>query len=198
MAGKREQANDEFLEKIQGRSSRAILDYFFSHGICVGRYEFAKAYSLPEHQPVFVPLGIAFAQVNESIKLIHDIGSLSLAAKEKTMRAVYQIEESLRARRGAVEGLASALAKINLAQASVPASPKLWPYAVGGTAFFFFAFFAWPCALIGLVIYSIGAGKLFSFKKRKALADASLRQANIAFDHVVRMELTPRNAFAEA
>jgi hypothetical protein len=198
MAGKRKQANDEFLEKIQGRSSRAILDHFFSHGICVGRYEFAKAYSLPEHQPVFVPLGIAFAQVNESIKLIHDIGSLSLATKEKTMRVVYQIEESLRAHRGGVEGLASALAKINLAQASVPASPKLWPYAVGGTAFFFFAFFAWPCALIGLVIYSIGAGKLFSFKKRKALAEASLRHANIAFDHVVRMELTPRNALAEA
>jgi hypothetical protein len=61
-----------------------------------------------------------------------------------------------------------------------------------------FAFFAWPCAVVGLVIYVIGAGKHLSFKKRKVLADASLRQANIEFDQVVRMELTSRNEVAEA
>jgi hypothetical protein len=132
MAGKREQANDEFLDKIQTRTSQAIQDYFFSHGICVGHYEFARACSLPDHQPVFVPLGPAFTQVNESIKLLNDIGSLSLAAKEKTMRAVYQIEESLREHRGGVEALARALARINLAQDSLPARPTLWPYVVWG------------------------------------------------------------------
>ncbi|CAN7663408.1 hypothetical protein LJR034_005276 [Caballeronia sp. LjRoot34] len=61
------------------------------------------------------------------------------------------------------------------------------------------AFFSERPSLSGrLVIYSIGAGKHFSFKKRKALANAGLRQANIEFDHIVRIELTPRDEVAEA
>jgi hypothetical protein len=35
VSGKREQANEEFLEKLHGRTTGALLQYFFSHGICV-------------------------------------------------------------------------------------------------------------------------------------------------------------------
>ena len=141
---KREQVNEEFLEKLKNRTSRAIQHYFFSHGVCVSRTEVRKAMRLPEHEQTFVQLAPSFAQVNEAISLLVDIGSLSLPSKEKSMRAVYEIETRLREREGMVEGMETALARLDNALSSVPGKPKLWPYACWGTLLVAMTYVACP------------------------------------------------------
>ncbi len=51
---RREQANEEFLAGLKSRTSRAIQQYFFSHGVCVGRSDVRKAMALPEHEQLRV------------------------------------------------------------------------------------------------------------------------------------------------
>jgi hypothetical protein len=189
---KREQANEEFLEKLKSRTSRAIQQYFFSHGVCVSRSDVRKAMRLSEHEQTFVPLAASFAQVGESISLLSDIGSLSLPSKEKTMRAVYEIEARLQAREGSVEGMERALARIDLALSSMPSKPKLASYAVWGMILLFASYFVWPSALVGATLLAAGLNKHLSYKKRKAAADRSLSEANAMFDAVASLEVTPR------
>ena len=189
---KREQANEEFLEKLKSRTSRAIQHYFFSHGVCVSRSDVRKAMRLPEHEQTFVTLAPSFAQVNESISLLTDIGSLSLPSKEKTMRAVYEIEARLQEREGSVEGMERALARIDMALSAVPAKPKLWPYAFWGTVSILTAYFVWPSALAGAIVLVAGLDKHLKYKKRKAEADRSLSEANAMFEAVAALEVTPR------
>ena len=189
---KREQANEEFLEKLRFRTTRAIQQYFFSHGVCVSRSDVRKAMRLPEHEQTFLALAPSFAQVNESISLLSDIGSLSLPSKEKTMRAVYEIEKRLQEREGVVEGLETALARIEVALRSVPRKPKLWPYAFWGTLLMAMTYVAWPCAAAGVMTYVAGLGKHLGYRKRKAEADRSLVEANARFEAVAELEVTPR------
>ncbi|SAK95610.1 hypothetical protein [Caballeronia ptereochthonis] len=189
---KREQANEEFLEKLRSRTSRAIQRYFFSHGVCVSRPDVRKAMRLPEHEQLFVALAPSFAQINEAIGLLTDIGSLSLPSKEKTMRAVYEIEARLQEREGAVEGMETALARIGVALRSAPRKPKLWPYAFWGTILVFMAYVAWPWALAGAIVYIAALGKHLNYRKRKAEADRSFNEANEMFEAVAELELTPR------
>jgi hypothetical protein len=189
---KREQANDEYLERLKSRTSRAIQRYFFSHGVCVGRLEVRKAMRLPEHEATFAVLTPSFEQVNEAISLLSDIGSLSLPSKEKSMRAVYEIEARLQERAGAVDGLEAALSRIGVALQSVPGKPKPWPYALWGTGFVLMAYVAWPLALLGAIVYTAGLSQYLSYRKRKAEADRSLAEANAMFEAVAALEMTPR------
>jgi hypothetical protein len=189
---RREQANEEFLAGLKNRTSRAIQQYFFSHGVCVGRSDVRKAMALPEHEQTFASLARSFAQVNESISLLTDIGSLSLPSKEKTMRAVYEIEGRLRERGGCVEGLERALARIEMARNSIPAEPKLWPYTFWGVLCLLAAYFVWPSALVGVMLLGAGFNRHSSYKKRKAEAERALSEANDMFEAVATLELTPR------
>ncbi|MDR5780264.1 hypothetical protein QCE63_12625 [Caballeronia sp. LZ065] len=129
---KRDQANEEFVERLKGRTARAVQQYFFSHGLCVSRFEIRKAMRLPEHEAMFAAPTPCFTQVNEAIGRLSDIGSLSLASKEKLMRAVYEIEARLAERVGKVEGLESAVARIGVALRVVPHEPKPWPFVLWG------------------------------------------------------------------
>ncbi|MDR5758054.1 hypothetical protein [Caballeronia sp. LZ035] len=189
---KRDQANEEFLERLKGRTARAVQQYFFSHGICVSRFEIRKAMRLPEHEATFAALTPCFAQVNEAISLLSDIGSLSLASKEKSMRAVYEIEARLAERVGTVEGLETAVARIGVALRTVPDKPKHGPVVFWGTALVLMAFVAWQWALLGAMVYAAGVRQLLTYRKRKAAADRSLAEANAMFDAVTELEMTPR------
>jgi hypothetical protein len=191
-AGKRELANEEFLDTLRRRSSRAIQNYFFSHGVCVDKADFTRAIAMPEHRDVFSPLESPFAQINEAASLLVDIGSLSLPAKEKAMRAIYAVEARLMEFRGPVEHLGLAIAQVHAAQEAVPQKPKAWPYAVGGSAFMLLAFVAVAWTIVGVIIYSVGAGKLYAYKRRKSLADEALREANATFDQLAMSEVTAR------
>lgn len=147
---------------------------------------------LPEHEQTFRALAPSFAQVNESISLLSDIGSLSLPSKEKTMRAIYEIETRLQEQEGVVDGLEAALARIGVALRSVPRKPTLWPYAFWGTVLLAMTYVAWPWALAGVIAYAAGLSKQISYRKRKAEADRSLVEANAGFEAVAELEVTPR------
>ncbi|WP_250526218.1 hypothetical protein [Caballeronia sp. GAWG2-1] len=189
---KREQANEELLQKLKGRTTLAIQRYFFSHGVCVSRLDIHRAMRLPEHEPTFLALRPSFAQVNEAIGLLGDIGSLSLPSKEKSMRAVYEIEARLQERHGAVDGLDAALARLDVAMRSVPAQPKLWPHAAWGLLLLTMAYIEWPFALAGLIVFGAGLGKHLKYKRRRADADRAVSEANANFESVAALELTPR------
>lgn len=195
MSGKREQANEEFLAKLHGRTTGALLKYFFSHGVCVDKFELNKAVQLAEHRAVFAELDSQLAQVNEAVNLLNDIGTLSLNAKEKAMRALYDVEASLAARHGQVQGLERAIARLVAAKEAAPRKPKLWPYVVWGTVFVACALIAHGLAAIGIVIYAIAVGKYQQFKKRRALSDRRIQDANRDLDQVVISEITPRNEY---
>jgi hypothetical protein len=189
---RRDQANEEFLERLKGRTARAVQQYFFSHGICVSRFDVRRAMRLPGHEGTFAALTPCFAQVNEAISLLSDIGSLSLASKEKSMRAVYEIEARLAERVGTVEGIETAVARIGVALRAVPDKPKHWPFVFWGTALVLMAFVAWQWALLGAIVYAAGVSQLLTYRKRKAAADRSLAEANAMFDAVTALEMTPR------
>jgi hypothetical protein len=195
MSGKREQANEEFLEKLHGRTTGALLQYFFSHGICVDKFELNKAAQLAEHRAVFAELDSQLAQVNEAVKLLNDIGTLSLSAKEKAMRAVYDVEARLAAQHGQVQGLERAIAGFVTANEAAPRKPKLWPYAVWGSLFVAGALLAHALAAIGIVIYAIGVVKYQQFRKKRAASDMRIQDANRELDQAVISEITPRNEF---
>ncbi|HKR41800.1 MAG TPA: hypothetical protein VJU59_19370, partial [Paraburkholderia sp.] len=195
MSGKREQANEEFLEKLHGRTTGALLKYFFSHGICVDKFELNKAAKLPDHQAVFAQLEPQLSQVNEAVKLLNDIGSLSLSAKEKAMRAVYEVEARLAESHGHIQGLESAIATLVTANEAAPQKPKLWPYAVWGSLFLVATVWVHPAIVIALAVYGVGFTKYRQFRKRKAQSDQRILDANVQFDQVVLSEITPRNEF---
>lgn len=193
MGGEREQINQAFLENMQGRTSSAILTYFFSHGVCVSRSDLKTATRLPEHEHVFSALEPEFAQVMESINLLSDIGFLSLPDKEKTMRAIYKIEARLAEQRGNVEGLRRAVARIGRAKASIPRKPKLWPFAVWGSVVALGGLATLHCVLISGVIYAIGAAKFYQFARHKAHADREVRDARAQFEQMAVLEVAPLN-----
>ncbi|WP_144028137.1 hypothetical protein [Paraburkholderia caledonica] len=195
MSGKREQANEEFLEKLHGRATGALLQYFFSHGVCVDKSELNKAAQLAEHHAVFAELDSQLAQVNEAMKLLNDIGTLSLSAKEKAMRAVYHVEARLATRHGQVQGLERAIADLVAANEAAPRKPNLWPYAVCGSLFVAGALHVHALAAVGIVIYAIGFGKYQQFKTKRAASDLRIQDANRDLDQVVVREITPRNGF---
>ncbi|MFL9907709.1 hypothetical protein [Paraburkholderia sp. RL17-337-BIB-A] len=198
MGGEREQINQAFLENIQGRTSSAILTYFFSHGVCVGRSDLRTATRLPEHAHVFSALEPEFARLMESINLLEDIGFLSLPDKEKTMRAIYRIEARLAEQRGDVQGLGIAVARIGRAKASIPRKPKLWPYAVWGSVVALGGFVNLHCVLIGVAIYVIGAAKFYQFVKHRAQADQEVRDASAQFEQMAVPGVAPPDSLNRA
>ena len=198
MSGKREQANEEFLEKLHGRTTGALLQYFFSHGICVDKFELNKAAKLPDHQAIFAQLDPQLSQVNEAVKLLNDIGSLSLSAKEKAMRAVYEVEARLTESHGRIQGLERAIAVLVTANKAAPQKPKLWPYAVWGSVFLVATVSVHPAVVVGIAVYAVGFTKYRQFRKRKAQSDQRIQDANVQYDQVVVTEITPRNEFVLA
>lgn len=89
---KREQATLDFVLMVQNRTSAALVRYFISHGVHVAPDDLSEAVTLQEHQPFLETLSREFEVTTKAIRLALDIGSISLAEKEKAMLAVYEIE----------------------------------------------------------------------------------------------------------
>jgi len=89
---KREQATLDFVLMVQNRTSSALVRYFISHGVHVAADDLSEAVTLEEHHPFLETLSREFEVTTRAIRLALDIGSISLAEKERAMPAVYEIE----------------------------------------------------------------------------------------------------------
>jgi len=193
---KREQATQDFVHKVQSRTTNALRQYFLSHGVFVDDADIGDAITLEQHQPFLNTLAQDLALTTKAIKLAIDIGTVSLAEKEKAMLAVYEMEHKCAAAhgpRGELQTAASALL----------ARVRAWPTAPGfvGPLFaallgcFLMAVLSVPVGL-ALTAFALAYGgyKSFSFMRKKAVSSQAIKEANEWFQSKLTVEVTPRPA----
>lgn len=191
---KREQATQEFVHKVRARTTNALLQYFFSHGVYVDEDDISEAVSLEEHQPFLNTLSHDLSLTTKAIKLAIDIGTISLAEKEKAMLAVYELERQCAAARGGYGDLQTAAS-------TLLARVRAWPRAPG----FMGPLFAGLLGCLLTVVLSVPTGialtgfalayggyKTFSFIRKKAVASEAIKEANGWFESQLAVEVTPR------
>ncbi|POR51062.1 uncharacterized protein DUF4236 [Paraburkholderia eburnea] len=121
---KREQAARDFVAQVQARTTDALLQYFFSHGVYVRRDDIAEAVTLEEHQGFLETLTREFEATTKAVRLAVDIGSISLAEKEKAMLAVYEIERKCAANLGGSGQLADEAVSLTRTIQAWPSPPN--------------------------------------------------------------------------
>ena len=189
---KRERSNDEFVEKLHGRAAKAIQSYFFSHGICVDAYSFSFGTSLPEHSALFARIDENIGEVTTAIKLMNDVGSLSLPAKERAMRALYGIEEALATAHGATRGLRERLLTVQACEGAIPSKPKLNAFWGGAAVLAVLGYWAVFLLFAAAAIVIYGGFKLFLYRQTLAKTGAALKVADEYLDEILEQELTSR------
>jgi len=187
---KREQAARDFVAQVQRRTGDALLQYFFSHGVYVRRDELSEAVTLEEHQGFLETLSRDFEATTKAIKLAVDIGSISLAEKEKAMLAVYEIERKCAANLGERGQLANEAISLANAVASWPKTPNfVAPFVVGLLSSPFIFMGSIPIGLVMLIAaFGYGWFSFGSFKKKSAAASEALEAANARFDSLLETE----------
>ncbi|WP_153098774.1 DUF4236 domain-containing protein [Paraburkholderia hayleyella] len=191
---KREQATQDFVHKVQSRTTNALVQYFLSHGVFVDDADISEAVMLEEHQPFLNTLAQDLALTTKAINLSIDIGTVSLAEKEKAMLAVYELEHKCAAAHGTHGELKTAA---NALMARVQAWPSV-PGFVGSlfTALlgcFLMAVFSVPIglALTGFAL-AYGGYKTLSFMQKKAASSEAIKEATEWFESQLVVEVTPR------
>lgn len=195
---KREQATREFVSMVQARTSTALVRYFISHGVYVAVGDLSEAVTLEEHQPFLETLSREFEVTTKAIRLAVDIGSISLAEKEKAMHAVYEIERKCAEHHG-VYG------ELKAASDTLLSSVRAWPNPPGFMASLLAGLFG--CFIlarnvpVGLALVAAaiayGGYRALMFTRRKAAAAAAIDEANQQFESLLNVELTPRPAVTE-
>ncbi|MFT4503168.1 DUF4236 domain-containing protein [Caballeronia sp. 15711] len=191
---KREQATRDFVEKVQSRTATALVNYFFSHGVYVGAEDLSDAVTLEDHQHFLSSLSSEFETTTSAIRLAVDIGSISLAEKEKAMRAVYEIEKQCKHHQGQQEGLGHAAAALLSAVRSYPPAPSLGgPFVVGlvGTAVIYALSIGAGLGLTALAIF-YGAVKATRYFRARDAALATIEEADQHFNSLLTAEITTR------
>ncbi|MFM0544310.1 DUF4236 domain-containing protein [Paraburkholderia strydomiana] len=193
---KREQATQEFVYKVQSRTTNALRQYFISHGVYVEDDDISDAVMLEEHQPFLNTLAHDLALTTKAIKLAVDIGTVSLAEKEKAMLAVYEMEHKCAAAQGPG-------GELQTAASALLARVRAWPSVPGfaGPLFaallgcFLMAVLSVPVGL-ALTGFSLAYGgyKTFSFMRKKAASSDAIKEANEWFQSKLTVEVTPRPA----
>ncbi|RKP47504.1 DUF4236 domain-containing protein [Trinickia fusca] len=191
---KREQAARDFVAQVQARTTDALLRYFLSHGVYVRRDELSEAVTFDEHQEFLETLGREFEATTRAIKLAVDIGSISLAEKEKAMLAVYEIERKCSANLGERGQLANEAVSLGSTIASWPKAPNfVAPFLASLLGSFFIFLNNVPIGLVFFVTaFTYGFFRLTSFNKKKAAAVEALGAANARFDSLLEAEISPR------
>ncbi|MFM0173652.1 DUF4236 domain-containing protein [Paraburkholderia sediminicola] len=193
---KREQATQDFVHKVQSRTTNALRQYFLSHGVFVDDADIGDAVTLAEHRPFLNTLAPDLALTTKAIKLAIDIGTVSLAEKEKAMLAVYEMEHKCAAAHGP-------RGELQTAASTLLARVRDWPSAPGfvGPLFaallgcFLMAILSVPVglALTGFAL-AYGGYKTFSFMRKKAVSSEAIKEANERFQSQLTVEVTPRPA----
>ncbi|WP_406868121.1 DUF4236 domain-containing protein [Paraburkholderia fungorum] len=193
---KREQATQDFVYKVQSRTTNALRQYFISHGVYVEDDDIGKAVKLEAFQPFLNTLAHDLALTTKAIKLAVDIGTVSLAEKEKAMLAVYEMEHKCAAAQGP-------RGELQTAASALMARVQAWPSAPGfvGPLFaallgcFLMAVLSVPVglALTGFAL-AYGGYKTLSFMRKKSVSSQAIKEANEWFQSKLAVEVTPRPA----
>ncbi|WDZ97329.1 DUF4236 domain-containing protein [Herbaspirillum sp. WKF16] len=192
---KREVENETFATNLWQRRRAAISSYFLSHGILVGMDDVDSALSMQPHDAVFAGLTPQFSETTEAMQLLQDIGSLSLAAKEKAMKALYVIENTLDGARGTASGISEGLQDLNIATQSTPQAPKFWAYVFWVIVLGFFSLGAPQFAVVPIIVLCVGLYKKSQYKKKLVLSNEAVVKANAKLDQLIEHELTSRKYF---
>ncbi|WP_321854661.1 DUF4236 domain-containing protein [Paraburkholderia tropica] len=196
---KREQAARDFVAQVQARSTDALLQYFFSHGVYVRRDDLSEAVTLEEHQGFLETLTREFEATTKAVRLAVDIGSISLAEKEKAMLAVYEIERKCAANLGGSGQLADEAVSLTRTIQAWPSPPNfIAPFIVSLLASLFVFLGSIPIGLI-LLVAALGYGwfSVSSFNKKKVAAVDALDGANVRFESYLVSEISPRPVLPE-
>ena len=191
---KREQATQEFVHKVRARTTNALLQYFFSHGVFVDEDDISEAIALEEHQPFLNTLSHDLSLTTKAIKLAIDIGTVSLAEKEKAMLAVYELEHKCAAARGGRGDLQTAASTLLARVLAWPRAPGfMGPLFAGLLGCLLIVVLSVPTglALAGFAL-AYGGYKAFSFIRKKAVASEAIKEANGWFESQLAVEVTPR------
>jgi len=196
---KREQAARDFVAQVQERTTNALLLYFMSHGVYVRREDLADAVTLEEHQGFLETLALDFEATTKAIKLAVDIGSISLAEKEKAMLAVYEVERKCSENLGDRGQLANEAATLASVVRSWPVAPTLMAPLVVGLMAAFLLFMGGTAAglILFLVSVAFGGFSLVSFSKKKTAGANTIADANERFDTLLAVEVSGRPALGE-
>ncbi|WP_233176713.1 DUF4236 domain-containing protein [Ralstonia sp. ASV6] len=190
---KREQATLEFVSMVQNRTSAALVRYFISHGVHVVADDLSEAVTLEEHQPFLETLSREFEATTRAIRLALDIGSISLAEKEKAMPAVYEIERKCAEHQGAFGDLGTASTTLLSTVRSWPKPPALMaPLLVGLVGCFILAYSVPAGLLLVAAALAYGGYNAVTFTRRKEAIAAAIDNANQWFDALLKVEVTPR------
>jgi len=183
---------------VQARTSVALVQYFISHGVYVEVGDLSEAVTLEEHQPFLETLSQEFEVTTKAVRLAVDIGSISLAEKEKAMLAVYEIESKCAEHHG-THG------ELEAASNELLSRVHAWPKPPGFVAPFLAGLLGCILVLahnvpVGLALVGFGLAyggiRTAAFIRRKAAADAAITEANERFNSLLTVEVTPRPAVA--
>ncbi|CAJ0781612.1 hypothetical protein R8510_04896 [Ralstonia chuxiongensis] len=192
---KREQATLDFVLMVQNRTSAALVRYFISHGVHVVADDLSEAVTLEEHQPFLETLSREFEVTTKAIRLALDIGSISLAEKEKAMPAVYEIERKCTEHQGALIDLGTASSTLLSTVRTWPKPPGLMaPLLVGLVGCFILAHSVPAGLLLVVAALVYGGYNAVTFTRRKGVIAAAIDNANRWFDSLLKVEVTPRPA----
>lgn len=192
---KREQATLDFVLMVQNRTSSALVRYFISHGVHVVADDLSEAVTLEEHQPFLETLSREFEVTTKAIRLALDIGSISLAEKEKAMPAVYEIERKCAEHQGALGDLGTASTTLLSTVRTWPKPPALMAPLVVGLVGCFILVHSVPAGLLLVAAALVYGGyNAVTFTRRKEVIAAAIDNANQWFDSLLKVEVTPRPA----
>lgn len=193
---KREADAIEFRSKLNARQVDAVENYFLSHAIYVEPHDVGKAVKLDDHKPLFSNLNDQFSATYRAIKMADDLGSISLAEKERAFSALYEIEERCEAARGPhLEAMREAIYHLRVRLGEIPDKPKFGLcYSSGilgigllaaniGSIWVATTLIAFGCAL--------AAAKVALFKKRSRAALDMVQQARHLLESQVQHSITP-------
>lgn len=193
---KREQATRDFVLLLQERLTWALRQYFLSHGIYVDADDLAAAAALDEHQGFLEEIAADLEATTRAIRLAVDIGSISLAEKEKALSALYDIEAQCKLHAGVHSGIDDAAETLRGAISRWPESPKyFWPFVISVLGAFSIAF----SPLIGTLALLMGVlSALFgqkSFEKRRTSSLLEIDSAYQQFSSSVVTMVSPGPEF---
>lgn len=193
--GKRAAENESFALNLQSRRHIAISSYFRSHGILSAPEDIRDAIAIDRHVDVFNQVEEELAATTEALRLLDDIGSISLSAKEKAMKALYTVEDSLSSAHGPVRGISEGLASLSVATQSIPEKPKYWAYILWTIILSMLAIEVSFFGAVALVVAGVGIFKRMQYQKKLAEATSAIAKANTTLDGLIQHEVTPRALF---
>lgn len=191
---KREQAAQEFVWQVNSRTRAALVDYFVSHGVWVEDDDLETAFKLDAHRSFLNTLSKDLEITAKATRLASDIGSISLAEKEKAMKSVYEVEERCKeaaADRGALSTQAAYLHRLVNAWPAMPALGVAFALGILGCFLIFVNLFA-AGGLAVLFAAGYGLFKVMSFERLKKTLAVQAANANAEFEALVLLEVTPR------